>query len=65
MQVLVWAGVVQGFSTPPLLLLIVLMTGDHRIMGDQVNGLPLSVLAWATTVFVFAISGGLVVSWFL
>jgi Mn2+/Fe2+ NRAMP family transporter len=65
MQALVWAGVVQGFSTPPLLLLIVLMTGDHRIMGDQVNGLPLSVLAWATTVFVFAISGGLVVSWFL
>ena len=65
MQALVWAGVVQGFSTPPLLLLIVLMTSSRRIMGDKVNSLPLNVLAWATTLSIFAASGGLVVSWFL
>jgi NRAMP (natural resistance-associated macrophage protein)-like metal ion transporter len=65
MQALVWAGVVQGFSTPPLLLLIVLMTSSRRIMGDKVNSLPINLLAWATTLSIFAASGGLVVSWFL
>ena len=65
MQALVWAGVVQGFSTPPLLLLIVLMTSSRRIMGDKVNSLPLNILAWATTASIFAASGGLVISWFL
>ncbi len=45
MQALVWEGVVQGFPTPPLLLLIVLMTSSRRIMGDKVNSLPLNILA--------------------
>lgn len=65
MQALVWAGVVQGFSTPPLLLLIVLMTSNRRIMGDKVNSLPLNVLGWVTTLSIFAASFGLIVSWFL
>jgi hypothetical protein len=30
---------VQGFSTPPLLFLIMLMTMNRRIMGDKVNTL--------------------------
>ena len=50
MQALIWAGVVQGFSTPPLLLLIVLMTS---------NCLPLNILGWATTLSIFAASFGL------
>jgi Mn2+/Fe2+ NRAMP family transporter len=65
MQALVWAGVVQGFSTPPLLLLIVLMTSNRRIMGDKVNSLPLNILAWATTALVFAASAALIVSWLI
>jgi Mn2+/Fe2+ NRAMP family transporter len=65
MQALVWAGVVQGFSTPPLLLLIVLMTSSRRVMGDKVNSLPINVLAWATAAAIFAASLGLLVSWFL
>jgi Mn2+/Fe2+ NRAMP family transporter len=65
MQALVWAGVVQGFSTPPLLLLIVLMTSNRQIMGDKVNSLLLNLLGWATTLAIFAASFGLVVSWFL
>ncbi len=65
MKALVWAGVVQGFSTPPLLLLIVLMTSRRRIMGNKVNSLWLNILGWATTAAIFAASAGLVVSWFL
>ena len=37
MKALVFAGVVQGFSTPPLLLLIMLMTNNRVIMGDRAN----------------------------
>ena len=37
MKALVFAGVVQGFSTPPLLLLIMLMTNSSSVMGDRTN----------------------------
>ena len=61
----VYSGIVQGFSTPPLLLLIMLMTTNRRIMGDKVNSTRLNVLGWLTVAAIFAASAGLVVSWFL
>ncbi|CDX20037.1 Natural resistance-associated macrophage protein [Mesorhizobium plurifarium] len=65
MRALVWAGIVQGFSTPPLLLLILLMTNDRRIMGDRVNSRSTNILGSITMVAIFAASAGLVASWFL
>ncbi len=65
MKALVYAGIVQGFSTPPLLLFIVLMTNDRKIMGDKVNHPWLNVLSGITVVAIFAASAGLVVSWLL
>ena len=38
MKALVWSGIVQGFSTPPLMLLILLMTnnrGADGLAGEQ------------------------------
>ena len=43
MKALVWSGIVQGFSTPPLLLLIMLMTNNRRIMGKRVNSRAMNV----------------------
>jgi Mn2+/Fe2+ NRAMP family transporter len=63
MRALVWAGVVQGFSTPPLLLMIMLMTNSRKIMGDRVNGLFTNILGWATTAAIFLASAGLVATW--
>ena len=65
MKALVWSGVVQGFSTPPLLLLIMLMTNNRKIMGDRVNSLSTNLLGWTTTGVIFLASLGLVVSWFM
>ncbi len=65
MRSLVWAGVVQGFSTPPLLLIILLLTNDRRVMGDKVNGRAMNALSILTIVVIFAASLGLVVSWFV
>jgi NRAMP (natural resistance-associated macrophage protein)-like metal ion transporter len=65
MKALVFAGIVQGFSTPPLMFLIMRMTGSRAIMGSAVNGRAITVLGWATTVAIFAATTGLVVTWFL
>lgn len=63
MKALVWSGIVQGLSTPPLLLLIMRMTNDRRIMGDKVNTIWINLLGWITTAVLFAASLGLIVSW--
>jgi Mn2+/Fe2+ NRAMP family transporter len=65
MKALVYSGVVQGFSTPPLMLLILLMTNNRRIMGDKVNSPWLNLLGGVTVIAIFAASAGLVASWFL
>jgi NRAMP (natural resistance-associated macrophage protein)-like metal ion transporter len=65
MRALVWSGIVQGFSTPPLLLLIMLMTNNPRIMGDQVNSRTTNVLGWLTTAAIFSASAALVATWFM
>ena len=65
MRALVYAGIVQGFSTPPLMLFIVLMTSDRHLMGDKANGRWLNMLSWLTVAAIFAASAGLVISWLL
>jgi Mn2+/Fe2+ NRAMP family transporter len=65
MKALVFSGIVQGFSTTPLLLLIMLMTNNRKIMGDRVNGLGLNILGWITVAAIFAATVGLVVTWFI
>lgn len=65
MKALVFAGIVQGFSTPPLMLLIMIMTNDRKIMGDRVNGRAMNVLGWATTVVIFAATAALVATWIM
>ena len=62
MRALVLAGIVQGFSTPPLMLLIMIMTNRRAIMGDKVNGRAVNILGWITTVLIFAASICLVFS---
>jgi Mn2+/Fe2+ NRAMP family transporter len=63
MKALVWSGIVQGFSTPPLLLLIMLLTSRRSVMGPHVNGRSMNVLGWTTTAAVFAATGALVTTW--
>ena len=65
MKALVFSGIVQGFSTPPLLLLIMLITNNRKIMGKRVNNLWMNILGWVTTAAIFAASIGLVATWFM
>lgn len=65
MKALVIAGVVQGFSTPPLMLLIMRMTNNPKIMGERVNGRAINIIGWITTTAIFAATTGLMISWFV
>ena len=65
MKALVFSGIVQGFSTPPLLLMIMLLTNNRKIMGNRVNTRWMNILGWATTVAIFAATAGLVATWFM
>ncbi len=64
MKALVWSGIVQGFSVPPLLLLIMLLTNRRDVMGEKVNGKVANVLGWTTTAATFAATAALVATWF-
>jgi Mn2+/Fe2+ NRAMP family transporter len=62
MKVLVWSGIVQGFSTPPLLLLILILTNDRKVMGHRVNSIGINLLGIVTLIAIFGATIGLVVS---
>ncbi len=62
MRALVWAGIVQGFSTPPLMLLIMVLTNRRSVMGDKVNGPWINAVGWTTTAVIFAASAALLYS---
>jgi Mn2+/Fe2+ NRAMP family transporter len=63
MKALVWSGIIQGFSTPVLMLLILRMTNDRELMGTRANSRPIRVLGWITVTAMFAATSALVVSW--
>ena len=63
MRALLWSGIVQGFSVPPLLLLIMLMTNSRRMMGAEKNGRLINILGWSTTGVTFLATGWLVMTW--
>jgi NRAMP (natural resistance-associated macrophage protein)-like metal ion transporter len=63
MKALVFAGIVQGFSTPPLMLLIMLMTNNKAVMGKRVNSRKLNIMGWITTVAIFGASIALLITW--
>jgi Mn2+/Fe2+ NRAMP family transporter len=65
MRALVWSGIVQGFSVPPLLFMMMLLANDRKVMGERVNGRFTNFLGWATTGITFLATVCLVVTWFL
>jgi Mn2+/Fe2+ NRAMP family transporter len=65
MRALVWSGIVQGFSVPPLLLIMMLLTNSRKIVGGRINSRSTNVLGWATAAVTFLCTVALVVTWFV
>jgi hypothetical protein len=53
---------VQGFSTPFLMLLVMLITNDRKIMGRWINTRAMNILDWLTTAAMFAATVGLILT---
>ena len=65
MRALVWSGIVQGFSVPPLLLIMMILTNRKGVMGARINSRSTNIMGWATTAVTFLCAGALVASWLL
>jgi Mn2+/Fe2+ NRAMP family transporter len=63
MRALVVSGIVQGFSVPPLLLLMMLLTSKRKLMGSRANSPLTNFLGWTTTAVTFLATASLVFSW--
>jgi Mn2+/Fe2+ NRAMP family transporter len=64
MRALIWSGIVQGFSVPPLLLIMMILTNRREVMGARMNSRSTNVLGWITTAVTFLCTAALVASWF-
>ena len=53
-KMLFWAAVVNGVLAPPLILMVVLLAGDRKVMGDHVTATWEKILGWIT----FALMAG-------
>jgi NRAMP (natural resistance-associated macrophage protein)-like metal ion transporter len=51
---LVGTAVINGLVAPPLLGLVMLVSGDRRVMGDRVNGRLTATIGWSTVVVLAA-----------
>jgi Mn2+/Fe2+ NRAMP family transporter len=61
MKALVYSAIAQGFSTPFLMVIVMLITNNRQIMGRWKNRRPMNVLGWLTTVAMFSGTIGLIV----
>jgi NRAMP (natural resistance-associated macrophage protein)-like metal ion transporter len=63
-KMLFWSAVINGLLAPPLILLVILLTSNRKVMGEQVNSPVLRYLGWATfAVMTAAAAGMLITSW--
>ena len=60
---LFWTAVINGFLSPPLLVIIMLVANNRKVMDKRVNGLWSNVLGWAATALMFAAAIALVFTW--
>ena len=65
MKALVWSGIVQAFSVPPLLLMMMLMTNDRQLMGHRTNSRLTNLAGWTTTAITGLATVCLVATWFV
>jgi NRAMP (natural resistance-associated macrophage protein)-like metal ion transporter len=61
-KLLFTTAVINGVLAPPLILIVLLLTGDRMVMGDAVNSRPAAVLGWLAFVVMTAAALGLFIA---
>ena len=49
MQALYWTAILNGLLAPPILVLVMLVSGNKEIMGKRSNTVALAIAGWFTT----------------
>jgi NRAMP (natural resistance-associated macrophage protein)-like metal ion transporter len=62
MKALVYAGIVQGVSTPLLMLIVIVATNNRSIMGRWANSRSMNILGWLTLAAMLGASVGLIIT---
>ena len=63
-QALYYTAVINGVVAPPLLVMIMVISGNGKIMGDKINGPIARILGWLVTIVMALAAGGLLFSIF-
>jgi NRAMP (natural resistance-associated macrophage protein)-like metal ion transporter len=63
MSALFWTAVINGLLSPPLLVVIMLVSNNRKVMGDKVNGLGGNIFGWAAAAIMFAAAIGMILTW--
>jgi NRAMP (natural resistance-associated macrophage protein)-like metal ion transporter len=61
-KMLFWSAVINGLLAPPLILLVILLTSSHKVMGKRVNSPLLRSLGWVTFGVMTAAAIGMLVT---
>ena len=59
-KALYWCAILNGFIAPPLMVMILRISGNREIMGRRANGPLLALAGWITTAVMFAAAAGTV-----
>jgi NRAMP (natural resistance-associated macrophage protein)-like metal ion transporter len=62
-QALFWTAVINGLLSPPLLVVIMLISNNKAVMGNRINNRVANIVGWTTAAVMFAAAIGLVVTW--
>lgn len=60
---LLWTSVINGVLSPPLLVLIMLISSNGKIMGPRVNGRFTGMVGWLATGVMFAAAIAMLATW--
>ncbi len=61
-KMLFWSAVINGLLAPPLILLVILLTSSHKVMGKCANPPLLRYLGWATFAIMTAAAIGMIIT---
>jgi Mn2+/Fe2+ NRAMP family transporter len=63
-KALIYSAVLNGLVAPIILFLIVSMSSNKKIMGENVNGPVLAVVGWLATSLMFLVGSATIVGLF-
>lgn len=60
MKALYWTAVINGVLAPPLLVIIMFVSSNHRVMGKRTNSAFENVVGWLAAAVMFAAAGAMI-----